>query len=74
MSDNYSDNDSLKLYEEERNVQLTKKHESSAVNEPSIKVLQLVSIFENEESETKFNCKYQTFVYNLLVSYYNISR
>ncbi|KAF0768536.1 Uncharacterized protein FWK35_00006712 [Aphis craccivora] len=61
MSDNYSDNDSLKLYEEERNVQLTKKHESSAVNEPSIKVLQLVSIFENEESETKFNCKYQTF-------------
>jgi len=58
MSDNYSGNDSLKLYEEERNVKLTKKHECSAVNEPSIKVLQLVSIFENEESETKFNCKY----------------
>ncbi|KAE9544137.1 hypothetical protein AGLY_001826 [Aphis glycines] len=55
MSDNYSENDSLKLYEEERNVKLTKNHECSAVNEPSIKVLQLVSIFENEESETKFN-------------------
>ncbi|XP_060847737.1 uncharacterized protein LOC132927254 [Rhopalosiphum padi] len=53
MSDNYSDNESLKLYENERNVKLIKNHKCTTVSVPSSKVLQLVSIFENEESETK---------------------
>jgi len=67
MSDNYSgDNDSLNLNEKERNEKLTKEH-NDTVNEPSLKFQQLVSIFENEESETKFKCKYYKFSYNLLV-------
>lgn len=58
MSDNYSDdNDSLNLNEKERSEKLTKEHKCT-VNEPSLKFQQLVSIFENEESETKLKCKY----------------
>ncbi|XP_026815929.1 uncharacterized protein LOC113555655 [Rhopalosiphum maidis] len=53
MSDNYSHNESLKLYENERNVKLIKDHKCTTVSVPSSKILQLVSIFENEESETK---------------------
>ncbi|XP_025203264.1 uncharacterized protein LOC112600289 [Melanaphis sacchari] len=55
MSDNFSDNNSLKLYENEGNVKLTKRHKSTIVGEASSNFLQLISIFENEESETK--CK-----------------
>lgn len=67
MSNNYSgDNDSLNLNEKERNEKLIKEHDC-LVNEPSLKFQQLVSIFENQESETKFKCKYYTFSYNLLV-------
>ncbi|KAL4105248.1 hypothetical protein QTP88_020505 [Uroleucon formosanum] len=54
MSNNYSgDNDSLNLNEKERNEKLIKEHDC-LVNEPSLKFQQLVSIFENQESETKF--------------------
>jgi len=58
MSDNYSyDNDSLNLNENECNEKIINGHKCT-VSEPSLKVQQLVSIFENEESETKFKCKY----------------
>jgi len=49
MSDNYSANESSKS---------TKEHKICTIGEPSLKFLQLVSIFENEESETKLKCEY----------------
>jgi len=57
MSDNNSDdNYSLNLNEKELNEKLIKEHKCT-VSEPSLKFQQLVSIFEKEESETKFKCK-----------------
>lgn len=64
MSENCGAIDRLKLHEKEYNAKLTKEHKICTVSEPSLKFLQLVSIFENEESDTKCKCKY----YILLLS------
>ncbi|XP_003247883.1 uncharacterized protein LOC100574717 [Acyrthosiphon pisum] len=54
MSDNYSDdNDSLNLTVKERIEKFSKEH-NFTVNETSLKFQRLISIFEKEESETKF--------------------
>jgi len=58
MSDYYSDdNDSSNLTVKERIEKFSKEH-NFTVNETSLKFQRLVSIFENEESEKKFKCKY----------------
>lgn len=55
MSDSYSA-DGIKLLENTKDVtKITEIKIFTETNEPSLKVLQLVSIFENEESKTKLN-------------------
>lgn len=55
MSDSYSAED-IKLLENSKDItKITELKMCAETSKPSLKVLQLVSIFENEESKTKLN-------------------
>lgn len=67
MSDNggkYISN-SIKLYENNRNAPLTTEENNGGISEPTLNFLQLISIFESEESGTMSNCEYIRILINI---------